>query len=132
MPNIGNKVRICKIEVKKLLTHLVIIFKKSLADDCIIDTTWEDISILLKSILLIYLCTLLYIFSIYIFKLCNKFEDSDIKVITPKTIALIITENMHSITMTALVFLVSCVFLFINFIKGSIKRDIINPIKKGR
>lgn len=39
MPNIGNEVRICKIEVKKLLTHLVIIFKKSLADDCIIDTT---------------------------------------------------------------------------------------------
>ena len=56
IPIIGNDVIPWRIDVKKLLTHLVIKSKKLFVEVCIIDITWLGISILSKFILPIYFC----------------------------------------------------------------------------
>mgnify|MGYP004531088063 FL=1 len=131
IPIIGREVIFWSIEVKKLLIHFVKNSKKLLVAFWTIETTCFGILIFSKSILFIYLCIWIYIFSIYTFKLCNKFEDSVIKLITPQIISAIKIVKIHTNVITALVFLVNFVFLLINLIIGSINKDIINPIKKG-
>ena len=54
-----------------------------------------------------------------------------IRITAPKAIKVINMLKIHIITIIALTFLVNFVFLFTNFIRGSINSDIIKPIKKG-
>ena len=131
IPITGSEVIHCNIEVKKLLIHSLIKFKKLLLDASIIDITCSVTSILSNSIDDMYPCIWLYILSIWIFILCNKFEASVINITIPQTIKEISKVKIHSKTIIALDLLVNFVFLFTNFIIGSINNDITKPIKKG-
>ena len=131
IPIIGKEVITWIIEVKKLLIDVLVKFIILFVEVSIIDITWFGTCILSKFISLIYFWIWLYIFSMYTFKPCKRLEDSVIRITAPKAIKVINMVKIHIITITALTFLVNFVFLFTNFIRGSINSDIIKPIRKG-
>ena len=117
--------------VKKLVTHSETFNNISWDASCAKFNAVFDILILVILIFPIVSWICVYALSIYIFKVCKRFVDSEINEIIPHATLPIIMVNTIIKIIIELIFLESLVFFIKYFIAGSTIKEIINATRNG-